>query len=321
MAQQATYMNASQLKTSSLPRVIDKNKKLFLTYLTFLVIYAVFTLAPHPNAATMLRYHITSLTLRILSATIIVILAIIWGTGFYGYAKLRAYAKMIDRQADGQKVEILSRGIFFLVMWLPVSEVVSAVLNFAATKHPNLLPTFTVIENYINLALPLVAFVFIAVAARGLSGLVKQRKYNYHFSGLLILFIVYASIVYTHLVASTSNRTLVYHLSLWMILLTIVAPYMYMWLTGAIAAYELFNYQRLVSGVLYRRSWSFLAIGCGWLIITSMLFQYLGTVLPRLNKLSLYEILIIVYSLLLVLSIGFILIAVGSTRLQKIEEI
>jgi hypothetical protein len=316
-----TLTNPLQIeRSSSLSRIIDKNKKLFLSYLTFLVVYAVFTLVPHPNVETLARYHLTSMGLRAIYLTIVIIVAIIWGAGFYGYAKLRAYAKMIRRQKDGQKVEMLSRGIFLLVMWLPISEVVSAVLNYVALRHPSLLPSFTIINNYINLLLPLGAFIFIGMAARGLSGIIKN-KYNYGVSSIIPLFIAYVGVAYVHLVASTGNRSQVYHLSLWVILLTIVAPYMYIWFTGAVAVYELYNYQKLVSGVLYRKSWSFLAIGCGWLIVTSMIFQYLTTLGSRLNQLSIYWLLAIIYSLLAVLSIGFILIAMGASRLQKIEEV
>ncbi|HET8991660.1 MAG TPA: hypothetical protein VFN31_01330 [Candidatus Saccharimonadales bacterium] len=308
-------------KFDLIPQVIQKNIDLFAVYFVFLITYACFSLIPKPPALTLERYHLSVLGVRLIYLTIIIILALIWGAGFYGFAKLRAYSRTIGKQKDGKPVRIITNGIFLIVMWLPVSEVISVILRFIGTHHAGFMPAATIIDNYIYLLLPLAGFILLGVGARGLSGLIKA-KHNFFLTNFLYLVVVFAGVTYAHLVATTKDIGLVYNLSIWVILLTIVVPYMYMWVTGATAAYEIYNYQRLVSGVLYKRSWSMLAIGCGWLIIGSMFFQYVATVLgSRLNTLSIYAVLAIIYSLLAVLSIGFIFIALGAARLQKIEEV
>jgi hypothetical protein len=113
----------------------------------------------------------------------------------------------------------------------------------------------------------------------------------------------------------------VYHMSIWLILTTLAAPYIFMWFTGLPATYELYRYSRKVRGIVYRKSWGLLAFGIGWLIVVSIGLQYLSTVTGRLGNLSIYWLLIIIYSLLLVLCIGFILIATGTRKLRKIEEV
>ena len=293
--------------------------KLFYSYLAFLIIYSGFILLPAPARATLAQYRVSVLGLRIIDLTIILILAGIWFAGFYGYAKLLAYSRLVQDDKDGKQVARLTKGIFLLVMWLPVSSVTSAVLNYIVMKHPGLLPAVTVINNYISLLFPLFGFVFISVGARGLSALVRQRP-SYRATNALPILLIYIGLIYYRLVATTPNRNAVYHMSIWLILITLVAPYIYMWFMGVQAVYEIYRYQRKVAGIVYRKSWDLLALGLGWLIVVSIGFQYLTTLSARLSRLNIYWLLAIVYSLLLVLSIGFVLIAIGTRKLQRIEE-
>jgi hypothetical protein len=94
-----------------------------------------------------------------------------------------------------------------------------------------------------------------------------------------------------------------------------------MWFMGLLATYEIYNYRLKVAGIVYRKSWGLLALGIGWLIVMSIGVQYLTTLNARLMHLSIYWILVIVFALLLVYSVGYILIALGARRLQKIEEV
>jgi hypothetical protein len=294
--------------------------KLFYSYLFFLISYSAFVLLPTPAPATLLQYHVSVLGLRIIDLTIILLLAAIWFAGFYGYAKLQAYTKLIRGNKDGEQVAKLTKGIFLVALWLPVSSVISAILNYSALKHPDFLPAAVIIKNYTNLLLPLLGFIFIGIGARGLSELARQRP-TYRATNALVILILYVGLVYYRLVATTHHRLVVYHMSIWPILATLVVPYIYMWAIGLLAAYEIYTYRMKVAGIVYRKSWGFLAAGIGWLIVTSIIFQYLTSLSARLSQLSIYWLLVIIYSLLLVLSVGFVFIAMGARKLQKIEEV
>lgn len=294
--------------------------KLFYIYLIFLVIYTGFTLLPTPDPAILALYSLSALELRLLDITIIALLAGIWFAGFYGYTKLHDYGYAIRKDKDGKHINKITTGVLFLVLWLPVSSTVSAILNYIAMKHVGLLSAVKILENYINLILPLVGFIFIGIGARGLSELVRRRP-TYIATHLIAIVFVYIGLVYYRLVATTYHRADVYHMSIWLILTTIVAPYIYMWLIGMLATYEIYSYWRSVAGIVYRRSWNLLALGLGWLVVMSIAFQYLTTLSARLNALPLYWLLAIVYSLLLVLAISFVLIALGARKLQRIEEV
>jgi hypothetical protein len=295
--------------------------KLFYSYLFFLIVYSCFTLLPAPSPIALAQYDLSAMGLRIIDATVIVLLAAIWFAGFYGYSKLRQYAQLISKERDGKHVAMLTRGIFLMVMWLPVSATVSAILNYVASHHLGLMPAVAIIENYLNLLLPLLGVVLIGIGARGLSDIVKQRP-THLANSILIVVLIYTGLIYYRLVGTTANRESVYHMSRWLVLLTIVAPYVFMWFTGVLATHEIFNYRQKVAGMVYRSSWKLLALGIGWLMVLSIAVQYLLTTLvSRLNHLSIYWILVIIYSLLLVYSVGFVLIALGARKLQKIEEV
>lgn len=294
--------------------------KLFYAYVAFLLVYAGFVLLPAPQQAVLLQYHLSATGLRLIDLTVVLILAVIWFAGFYGFAKLNSYTSLIRQEKDGKQIAKLTKGVFFLVLWLPVSSTLSAILNFAAAKHPGMLPASTIINNYVSLLIPLIGFIFISEGAYGFSGLIRQRPSSRVMHGLAIP-LIYIGLIYSHLVITTTGRDMVYHLSLWWVMLTLVAPYIYMWLIGLVATYQIYYYRQKVTGIVYREGWTFLALGICWLVVLSIGFQYLTTLTVHLRHLSIYALLALIYGLLLVLATGFILIAFGARKLQKIEEV
>jgi len=294
--------------------------KLFYSYVAFLVVYGGFTLLPKPSTAMLALYHVSSLSLRIIDCTIFLLLGCIWYIGFYGYAKLRDYALLVQSNKDGEQIARLTKGILLLVMWLPVSSTISSVLSYFAMRYLSWLPAVVITENYIKLLLPLIAFVWIGTGAYGLSRLVRQR-HGYVSINVLVILLLYIGFIYYHLIATIPNRISVYHMSIWPILLTLIAPYVYMWFVGLLATYDIYRYSQKVGGLVYRKSWRHVGLGTGWLIVLSMCLQYLTTLSGHLSHLSIYALLAIIYSLLLVLSVGFVFIAIGARKLKRIEEV
>jgi hypothetical protein len=94
-----------------------------------------------------------------------------------------------------------------------------------------------------------------------------------------------------------------------------------MWYLGLISAQEIFAYQKKIPGIFYKQGWKYLSYGIVWLVAMSIAFQYLTTLTARLTDWSIYKLLTLVFALLLALSIGFVLMAYGTDKLQKIEEV
>lgn len=294
--------------------------KLFYLYTAFLLVYAGFVLLPAPPKVTLLRYHLTATRLRLIDLTIIIFFAGIWFLGFYAYNKLRVYAALIREEKDGRQILKISWGVLLLALWLPVSSTLSAILQFIADRHPGFLGASIIINHYVGLALPLAGFILVGMGARGLTDLIRQRS-GHAAIQVLQLLLIYTGLVYVHFVATTHQRDAVYYMSIWFILLTLVAPYVYMWFVGLIASYEIYRYQRQVAGIVYKKSWNLLALGLGWLIVTSIVFQFLTTATVQLKGLALGWLLGVVYLLLILLAVGFALTALGARKLRRIEEV
>jgi hypothetical protein len=202
--------------------------RLLCSYLFFVIVYAVLVLLPSPQPAVLKRYGVSVTGLRLIDLSIIIILAVIWFTGFYGYTKLYKYSKLIRKDKDGQHVYTITQGILLLALWLPISSTLSALLDYIAGKQSSLISAATVVFNYIDLIVPLVGFILIGKGAHCLSTLVRKRTiYNYKLTLLLAALLAYIGIVYMHLIVSSSQRRLIYHLSFWLLSLTIVAPYIF----------------------------------------------------------------------------------------------
>jgi hypothetical protein len=297
-----------------------KLKSLY-AYSILVVAYALGTLLIPQSKHTLQRYHITSLHLKVLDATIILLFALIWFCAVYGFYNFRQYYQLIKKTKDGKPLANISVGLGLLAFWFPVTSVFNTYTDYFVVSHASLAGTVQIMQNYLSLLIPLIGFIFISIGARGLMDVVKQRP---SLAGINILVspLIVVSVLYVYLVSNTQNRLNgIYGLSKFYVLLTVVAPYIYMWFMGLLALYEIFLYRLKSPGILYRKSWRMLALGLGSLIIVSIIFQYLSTITERLNKLSLNWLLMFVYALLILLAVAYVLIAFGVRNLKKIEEV
>ena len=95
----------------------------------------------------------------------------------------------------------------------------------------------------------------------------------------------------------------------------------FVWFIGVLAAGDIYAYNHKIKGLVYKNGVGLLALGTAFIIFASILLQYLVTLSARLLQLKLTPILVIIYPLLIVISIGYILVALGAKKLQRIEEV
>jgi hypothetical protein len=108
---------------------------------------------------------------------------------------------------------------------------------------------------------------------------------------------------------------------LWLVLGTLVIPYTYTWFVGMLAAYEMFVYNSVLKGVIYRKSWSMVSYGLCIIILSQVVVQYLTTLTRQLARLHILSVIEVVYGLLFLMAAGYIVLAYGLKKLQKIEEV
>jgi hypothetical protein len=308
------------LKLSGVLDNMSTKPKTLYAYLVLIILYSAGTLLIPPTKGTLHRYHITSQHLRLLDLTIIILYAAIWFCAIYGFYSFRQYYLLIKKTKDGKPLSKVTTGIGFLAFWFPITSVFNTYAQLLVEKHASFASSVAITENYLSLLMPLLGFIFISIGARQLIDIVKQRPSLLGINVLVIL-LISIGVTYVYLVLNTHNRLNTYHLSTLYVLITLVIPYIYMWFIGLLSLYEVILYRVKIPGILYRESWRLSALGLGSLIIISIIIQYLTTVSERLDRLSLSTVLLVIYGLLILLSIAYILIALGVHNLKKIEEV
>ncbi len=293
--------------------------KLFYVYMCCVLLYAASFFTPR-SISTIQTYELSTIQYYLLSLSVALPLSLIWFAAFYGYGKLRAYSQTIHGTPDGKHMARITTGIMVLAFGLPLSSLLGSAIAIAVQQNPDLQAAGSVIRNYVSMLYPLVGFVFISRGARGLSDLAKQRPSYLATNALGAIFIA-ISVLYCYIVATSQNINEIYHLPGWLVLSSLVAPYLFTWYIGLSSAFEIHSYSRTAPGVLYRKTWNMLATGIGAIIIMQIVVQYITTLTVQLANLRLLRLLIIVYILLALLAVGYVLVALGAKRLQKIEEV
>lgn len=307
---------------------IDKQKSIMWALILFIMLYAGLTFGVEPDTDTLERYQLTPGGLRILLLSIALPLVVIWYAAFYGFAKFKAYSALIKQSPEGRAYRQLANGLMVLAIGLPLTSVVSAGLRNVTRSTPDITAAATITENYLGVVIALVAFTLIGRGARLLLALHHKKptipSKALAITGVLLVGGLFAYLALKNPAAQAPTATseeAIYYLPDWLIVATIILPHLYVWYNGLTAAYYIKLYRTHVKGVLYKQSLRFLAWGIAAVIISSMLLQYFTAMSNVLMNLNLGPLLGIIYVLLIVISAGYILIAIGAKRLQKLEEV
>jgi hypothetical protein len=206
-----------------------------------------------------------------------------------------------------------------LAFALVLPTTLALITSSIAVHHPAFKAGSVIINNYLSLYPGLVAFLLFFNGARELlrtvKGSAEQIDLRWHAPWFLLL-----GVTFSHLVIQNRYRYHPYHLSMELLIITIIVPYLYGWLVGLLCAYQLRLYAKTVKGSLYRQAVRQFANGIAISIAGSIAIQFVNTALAqRLNK-SLGIVLLVDYLLLIIVAVGLGLMALGTKKLQKIEE-
>jgi hypothetical protein len=295
--------------------------KIFYWYAAFVVALTLLTLLPAPSPATLIRFHLTPTSLRLLDVTFLIAEFAIWFAAFYGYTQLSRYSRLTHSGKESTQIAKLARGLLLLSIGLPITALLSAILSIIAAHNPGFAAPSVIINNYAGVVFPLLAMLWLSIGARGLGGLARTRP-RFWLSNAVVLATIILGVVFCCLVVLGHKQLrLMYHMSPQLVMLTLGIPYMYTWFLGLYSASELQAYSRKVAGVVYRKAWGLMISGVLGFIFLSIILQYLSTLATWLASLTLYEVLALLYVLLSLFIIAFILFALGAKKLMKIEEV
>lgn len=303
-----------------------KYKKLCALYVVFIVIYLSQILLVTPEKMTLEKYHISTLSLKILALTIALPYIAIWLIALVGYVRLQTYANIIRKDKDGVAFHKIAQGIFCISLWLPLSTIMSNFFTQVYRAHPGMTANLVRLENYLNLIILAAGFWLIYSGSRKLLPLVNKSAFLSSQPVILsyIAFCaLYASLVLHDPARETPTATVTvaaYYQPDWLIILTLLIPRLLYWFLGIQAVQNIYLYRTKVKGRLYKAALHNLALGLGSVIAITILLRSLQSASASLVQLSLGPLLAIIYLLLILLSVGYIFIAKGAERLQQFEE-
>ncbi len=308
--------------------IVTKLNRFYLLYALMALLYICLTLFTPTDAAVLTKYHLSPTQAKTLSLAVAIPIMAIWFIAFYGFVHLRAYVQVIRKTEDGKHLKTLSRGIFWLAISLPVNSIVASYMSYLAYRHPSAIPATIILTNYVRLLLAIVSLYWIFQGAKGLASMLPGNSEVMHRddarTGFIVLGLVFAYITLNNPARRSPVGTpprAAYYLPDILIILTIIIPYLWVWFRGLIAAFYLHFYKQKVKGMLYKSGLGYIANGLIFIIASSIAVQFVVSISSLWRDATLQFILIILYLLIVLIGLGFFLVAVGAKRLKKIEEV
>lgn len=287
-----------------------------------LALSAILALALPPNPTTLTMLHISPAIYRAAILTLILPYAVIWFSAFYAFDKLHQYAQKLHHTTEeGAAFRHISNGVGVMAWGLSLTTIISLLLNSISAHHPGFNGPRIILNNYIAVLLPLISFTIISKGTRQLTDLVSVRPSRIG-TQLFILVYTAVSTFFVYLVIHNYHApTNPYRLTLVPLVVTLIIPYICAWCIGLLSAYELRIYARRAVGLLYKQAIAQLSAGIAFVIVAAIAVQYLTSVYANRADVSLSTWLILIYCLLALQASGYVLIALGSKRLKRIEEV
>lgn len=299
-----------------------KSKIFLYVFFALVATYICLALGLPSDPAVLHRFHLSQGQVHLLSLTIIIPIILVWAYAFYGFWRFKIYAHMVRRSKEGKPFNSLADGLMILIIGLIASGIVSSLLNYMAVHNPQLLPTATIIKNYVAVALPLIGFLYIAKGADGLLKTLRSRM-TLPLPPFGPLALIVTACLFSGLIVARNSQAAqhLYYLPNWLLVLTLAIPYVFMWYKGALAAYRLYKYKTEVKGIIYQRAVSDLYLGIAFIIGISIMLQVLTTFAERLNRLHLTPLLAFLYLLVFLFVVGYGLVARSAKKFKRIEEV
>lgn len=254
-------------------------------------------------------------------------LLLIWATAFYSLNKLQAYIVYLQLSPEEAGFKGLAKGCKWLVWGLPLTAILNiGLVRLSEYGDVGLINEARFISTYASLLLLIVAFSYMS---KGTSLLMqKYTKKHTHTSVLALkqLILSLLGIGYSYLIISnldelnllsSENR---YSIPVWALILSLVIPYLYVWFLGILTATDIMRFAHKTPGIIYRKGLHLLASGLILVVLSLMSVQYLKALIPYSGSSQVfpYAATIIVYSLCWA---GFMMIAGGARKMQKVEEV
>ena len=293
-------------------------------FAALILVYLGLNLLISPDKTSLAHYHLSSAGARAITYSVVIPISLIYVIGAYGSLTMKGYSQLIRSSKEGRSLNTISNGLLVLVLSQVLVADLGSVVSLILRHNPTWAEPLTIIDNYLVVLLTGVGLVVIAAGAWRLSGLVRHRVGGYEQGIFTLLFIGLSSFYSFFIIHQPIHTPLgrrLYFMPDWLIVLSLAIPYLFFWYLGFFGAYSIYGYQKNVKGSIYKGSLSYVAAGIAMVVVSSMAVRFITTISTKLSRLSITPVLFIVYGFLVLLAIGFLLIAWGAKKLRRIEEV
>jgi hypothetical protein len=303
------------------------SRKVLLVYVISVLIYIGFFFLLPSEAGTAEKYKVSETGLQLLRLSVAIPLILIWFAAFYGYDIFKRYSEGIHADADGRAFGHIANGVGVLAVSMPINSIINQIVGYLTRQSADLTPVLVTASRYIVLLLYVLAFILIFQGSKQLAAMRKDdgggKKPDY----LSILIASALGISHAYLVlispegqaAASGSAQAAYYLPDPVVILTRVIPYAILWFIGFRALSNINSFQAGTDGIIYKKTLPLLSRGLMSVILVSVSLQFLTALTPAITALPLKPLLGIVYLLILVMAAGYLCIAAGAKKLQRIE--
>ncbi len=305
---------------------IRSRSKLIYLFAAFIALYLYETVQISPSDPVITRYHLTILNAIVLSLAVAIPYIIIWIVALNGYLRLRNYARTIRSSADGRALLHLVYGLFWLVVWMPLNTLLASGMKYVVLHYPSFGQWAHLIQIYFAIIILSIGYVLLYKASREMIAVIKHNiparvtvtKQAYY----LVYSLLCAAYIYAifHNSGGADNRVVSF-LPDWGLLLTVIIPRLVMWFFGLQAVWNIYLYAKYVHGKIYKQTFRSLAVGLGLVSVSLILAGYISTIRTTIEGYSLEGLLAVIYLFLAIMSVGYVIIAVGAQKLRRIEDV
>lgn len=303
-------------------------RKYLLLLLGITGLYALALFLTPVDKAVLDKYNLSIDQVRVLYVFIVLPLFAIWSMAFYGLSVFDKYAHLIRRDKDGAGFQLIARGLMILVVGSAATNLINALLKLATHSNLPAVKAQVVIGNYLTMLVTVASFAFMYRGAVQLCGLTRKPpspagklSFNMGYLGIAAL---YACLFMSHLpqaraVPLTTASHAAYYAPTWLLIPTVLIPYLLAWYLGGLTVYLLGFYTRYIGGSLYSHALRYLSYGIAVVVAGSVAVQLLTVFAGQLQNLSTATILLLIYTLLAIITAGYVPIVIGAKKLAKIE--
>jgi|GEM_PF-2481534 len=309
----------------------SKSKRISrVSYSVFAVLASIYTYLMVSAPIRSNNYHLSATAIRVLDATIILPIFIVWFLAIFAGVRFKQYALKLEGYDDALPSNTLADGLLTLGFGSILTSIFSLVRSYYALNS-QAYQTLTVLSNYLSLALIGTVFVVVYIGSKELLALLKSSPAVALVRQRLVasmvstgLAVVYTAAVFTDDYRTTTSNPLT-HASFYLhdgaLLFTMVLPTVIIWTIAGQAIINLYAYQKNVQGSTYRRIYKLLSIGLATVLAFYVLITMLTTLSGFLSGSSLAVVLAFLYIIIIAYGAGFVVIAQGARKLRRLEEV